>query len=94
MTTTPEALAERFTVATDPAVLAGCELVIEAVTESAELKATVLSRVQDAAPTAVLATNTSSLSIDGLASNLSRPERFIGLHFFNPVPASDPIPVT
>jgi 3-hydroxybutyryl-CoA dehydrogenase len=42
-----------------------------------------------AAPNAYLATNTSSLSVDSLAATLPEPERFIGLHFFNPVPASD-----
>lgn len=89
LTAAPETVAERCTVTADPAALADCRLVIEAVPESAELKATVLSRVQIVAPGAVLATNTSSLSIDDLASALSRPQQFIGLHFFNPVPASD-----
>ena len=47
-----------------------------------------LATVEAAAPGAVIATNTSSLSIDGLAAGLARPDRFVGLHFFNPVPAS------
>lgn len=65
------------------------ELVIEAVPERAELKADVLRAAESAVgPGAVLATNTSSLSVTDLAGALDRPERFLGLHFFNPVPAS------
>ncbi len=71
-----------------PAALSGCELVVEAVPEDPDLKASVLSKIENAAPAAVLATNTSSLSVDGLASGVTAPERFLGLHFFNPVPAS------
>lgn len=64
-------------------------LVIEAIPEIPELKREVLSDVETRlAPDAILASNTSSLSIDSLAAGLSRPERFLGLHFFNPVPAS------
>jgi 3-hydroxybutyryl-CoA dehydrogenase len=70
------------------AALAGCGLVVEAVPEDPALKERVLRDVEAAAPGAVLATNTSSLSIDGLAASLTAPERFLGLHFFNPVPAS------
>lgn len=83
-----ENVAARLTVATGASALAGVELVVEAVLESTELKASVLAQVERVAPDAVLATNTSSLSIDALAATLERPERFIGLHFFNPVPAS------
>lgn len=64
-------------------------LVVEAVPEDRDLKAGALARIEDVvAADAVLATNTSSISIDALAASLSRPDRFIGLHFFNPVPAS------
>ena len=80
---------ERLLVATDASALAGAGLVVEAVPEDPALKARVLAAVEAAAPEAVLATNTSSLSIDGLAGGLSSPGRFLGLHFFNPVPASD-----
>jgi len=73
----------------DAAALTGVDLVVEAVPEVAELKRSVLLMAQEHAPGAVLATNTSSLSIDGLAAPLRRPDRFLGLHFFNPVPASD-----
>ncbi|MEU6710194.1 3-hydroxyacyl-CoA dehydrogenase family protein [Nonomuraea sp. NPDC046802] len=63
------------------------ELVIEAVPEDAGLKAEVLAEAESTIdPGAVLATNTSSLSIAELAAALGRPERLIGLHFFNPVP--------
>lgn len=80
---------DRLTVATDAAAFAGCELVVEAVPEIPDLKKQLLSTVQEVAPDAALATNTSSLSVDDLASALSDPTRFIGLHFFNPVPASE-----
>jgi 3-hydroxybutyryl-CoA dehydrogenase len=64
-------------------------LVIEAVPEQAQLKAEVLSAAETAVgPDAVLATNTSSLSVTELAAALQRPARFLGMHFFNPVPAS------
>jgi 3-hydroxybutyryl-CoA dehydrogenase len=78
----------RLDVTTDPAALASAGLVVEAVPEDPALKARVLATVQESAPDAVLATNTSSLSVDGLAAGLRAPERFVGLHFFNPVPAS------
>ena len=79
---------ERLTVATEAAVLASCGLVVEAVPEQPALKSQVLTAIEAAAPDAWIGTNTSSLSVDALASKLARPERFIGLHFFNPVPAS------
>jgi 3-hydroxybutyryl-CoA dehydrogenase len=71
------------------ASLATSELIVEAVPEDAVLKASLLGELERAVgPSAVIATNTSSLSIDELSTVLDRPERFIGLHFFNPVPAS------
>jgi 3-hydroxybutyryl-CoA dehydrogenase len=78
----------RLQVTSDPEALAPAELVVEAVPEDVALKAEVLATVERSAPDAVLATNTSSLSVDGLAERLDRPDRFLGLHFFNPVPAS------
>jgi 3-hydroxybutyryl-CoA dehydrogenase len=78
----------RLDVVTGPAGLAGCGLVVEAVPEDPALKARVLAAAEAAAPEAVLATNTSSLSVARLAEGLARPDRFVGLHFFNPVPAS------
>ncbi|MCW3492191.1 3-hydroxyacyl-CoA dehydrogenase family protein [Microbacterium sp. SSM24] len=77
-----------FTTATDVAAFAECALVIEAVPEDRTLKLDALRRVEAVAGDAALATNTSSISIDDLAAGLSRPERFLGLHFFNPVPPS------
>jgi 3-hydroxybutyryl-CoA dehydrogenase len=78
----------RLTLTTEAAQLSGYALVIEAVPESEALKRRVLAIAQEVAPEAYLATNTSSLSIDGLAAELPRRDGFIGLHFFNPVPAS------
>ncbi|RNL62819.1 3-hydroxyacyl-CoA dehydrogenase family protein [Nocardioides marmoriginsengisoli] len=85
----PAEVAERLQVVTDATSLGSCELVVEAVPESVDMKVSVLAEVEVIAPGAVLATNTSSLSIDQIADRLARPERFLGLHFFNPVPASD-----
>ena len=65
---------------------AGADIVIEAVPEKLELKHEVLGRAAaSAGDTAILATNTSSLSIESIAAPLPHPERVIGLHFFNPV---------
>jgi 3-hydroxybutyryl-CoA dehydrogenase len=85
--------ATRLTTTGDTAALADVGLVIEAVPEDTALKLAVLQQVERVAPDAVLATNTSSLSIDTIADGLAAPERFIGLHFFNPVPASDLVEV-
>jgi 3-hydroxybutyryl-CoA dehydrogenase len=85
-----DSVARRLRVVTDFDGLADRELVVEAVPENVELKAGVLAAVENVVtPHCVLATNTSSLSIDTLAGSLRSPNRFIGLHFFNPVPASD-----
>nr|WP_217988295.1 3-hydroxybutyryl-CoA dehydrogenase [Aliifodinibius salipaludis] len=63
------------------------DLIVEAVPENFELKKKVFAEVDEAAPEkAILASNTSSISITKLAATTSRPERFIGMHFFNPVP--------
>ncbi|MFI6096491.1 3-hydroxyacyl-CoA dehydrogenase family protein [Lentzea sp. NPDC051213] len=75
-------------VVTDPAALASATLVVEAVPELVEIKHAVLAAITRSAPDAVIGTNTSSLSIDALASALPDPSVLIGLHFFNPVPAS------
>lgn len=67
--------------------LAGCDLVIEAVTEHLAVKREVFSTLDRVcAPDAVLATNTSSLSVTEIAAFATKPERVLGLHFFNPVP--------
>lgn len=63
-----------------------CDLVVEAVVEKMAVKRTVLRELEEVVPSeCVLATNTSSLSVDGMAEGLRRPERVCGLHFFNPV---------
>lgn len=82
-----------FEVVTDPACLAPCRLVVEAVPESLDLKHEVLARIADAAPDAAIGSNTSSLSIDQLADGVPDPARLIGLHFFNPVPVSELVEV-
>ncbi|RJK95998.1 3-hydroxyacyl-CoA dehydrogenase family protein [Vallicoccus soli] len=84
-----DAVLARLTTGTGAAALAGCGLVVEAVPEDPALKAQVLAALDAVlADDAVLATNTSSLGVGELAAAL-RPDRaFLGLHFFNPVPAS------
>jgi 3-hydroxybutyryl-CoA dehydrogenase len=84
-----EHVVARLVATDDPTQLASAGLVVEAVPEDVELKRSVFRTVEQAAPDAVLATNTSSLSIDAIADGLRAPERFVGLHFFNPVPTSD-----
>ena len=65
----------------------GVDLVVEAVVENQAVKQRVLAEVESRlAPGAVLASNTSTISITGLSRSLSRPEQFCGMHFFNPVP--------
>ena len=67
--------------------LKSCDLVIEAATENEELKTRILKQVDELVPSGVvLATNTSSISITRLAAATSRPGKFVGMHFFNPVP--------
>jgi len=82
-------IAARFATSTDVADFARAGLVIEAVPEDLDLKVDALTRVEAVlSPEAALASNTSSISIDQLAALLERPARFLGMHFFNPVPAS------
>lgn len=67
--------------------LAGCGLVIEAIVEDMEVKRTLTAELEAIlAPDAILATNTSSLSITAMAAGLERPGRLVGMHFFNPAP--------
>ena len=82
-----EATLKRITATTDKAKLVSCDLVIEAATENEELKVKILKDLCAALkPGTLLATNTSSISITKLAAATDRPDRFIGMHFFNPVP--------
>jgi 3-hydroxybutyryl-CoA dehydrogenase len=81
-----EALA-RFSTTTALGDLARCDLVIEAVLEELELKREVFTRLDRlCSPDAVLATNTSALSVAEIAAATERPERVVGMHFFNPAP--------
>ncbi len=67
--------------------LADCDLVIEAVVEDIEVKEDVFGQLDEACkPETIFASNTSSLTITEMATATDRPERFVGLHFFNPVP--------
>lgn len=89
-----EELVGRLTVSTDYDAFAGRQLVVEAVPEDWDLKVTALRGIEERlGQDGYLASNTSSLSVNGLARELKRPENFLGLHFFNPVPASTLIEV-
>lgn len=71
----------------DRSTLAGCDLVIEAATEKFEVKRQIFAELDAILPAdAILASNTSSISITRLAAQTKRPEQVIGMHFFNPVP--------
>lgn len=83
---TVESWMQRLNVSTNAADFAGHALVVEAVPESMELKTKAFQDIAAAAPEAVIATNTSSLSVTELANVVDND--VIGLHFFNPVPAS------
>ncbi|EKT4522556.1 3-hydroxybutyryl-CoA dehydrogenase [Pseudomonas putida] len=82
-----QAARTRIRISTDYAELASAQLVIEAATENLELKQRILKQVAAQVPDdCLIATNTSSLSVTALAASIEHPERFIGVHFFNPVP--------
>ena len=77
---------DRLDAVQDAALLGSCDLVVEAVAERLEVKRAVFGAVAGGLPDdAILATNTSSLSVDAIAEGLPHPERVIGMHFFNPV---------
>jgi len=79
---------------TEMAALAEADFVVEAVPEQLELKVRVLKEADAALkPGTILASNTSSISITQLAAQTSRPERFIGMHFMNPVPVMELVEV-
>jgi 3-hydroxybutyryl-CoA dehydrogenase len=77
-------IAARISWTGETAALAPAALIIEAIIEDAAAKKALFAALERAAPSAVLASNTSSLSVTALAAGLARPERFLGLHFFNP----------
>jgi 3-hydroxybutyryl-CoA dehydrogenase len=77
----------RIKTSTQYADMTNCDLVIEAATESEALKIKILQQLDTVLPaTTLIASNTSSISITKLAAATQRPEQFIGMHFFNPVP--------
>jgi 3-hydroxybutyryl-CoA dehydrogenase len=82
-----DAALARITPAAGYAAFAACDIVVEAATEREDIKRAIFrSVIPHVRPDCILATNTSSLSITRLASATDRPARFIGMHFFNPVP--------
>jgi 3-hydroxyacyl-CoA dehydrogenase/enoyl-CoA hydratase/3-hydroxybutyryl-CoA epimerase len=81
-----QALLARITPTANASDLAGCDLIIEAVFESRDLKAKVTQEAEpQLAPGGFFASNTSTLPISGLAAASSQPEKFVGIHFFSPV---------
>ena len=77
----------KVSVSTDMAALSDCDLIIEAATENLDLKLKIFAQLDAIAkPEALLASNTSSISITKLAASTKRADRMIGMHFFNPVP--------
>lgn len=95
LTESPDQVLGRITVAESIGGLpTAADLVVEAVPENTDLKVRLLGEAEKAVTaTTVLATNTSSLSVAELASALTRPGGFLGMHFFNPVPASELVEV-
>jgi len=85
--TTAAAHKARLRAATGLKDLADCDLIVEAIVEKLEVKAALFAELEDIVRAdAVLASNTSSLSITAIAARLQRPQRLAGYHFFNPVP--------
>jgi 3-hydroxybutyryl-CoA dehydrogenase len=81
-----EATIERIGTTSERSAAAGCDVIIEAVPENRALKAEILRSLDEIAGDAIVASNTSSISITELAASVSRPDRFLGMHFMNPVP--------
>jgi 3-hydroxybutyryl-CoA dehydrogenase len=82
-----DAAVGRLTLTTDLADLASCDLVIEAVLEELDLKRELFAELDRVTrPDAILATNTSALSVSEIAEATERPQRVVGMHFFNPAP--------
>lgn len=82
-----EATVGRISITTEMNDLAECDLVIEAVLEIMDLKLEVFSQLDEiCGPDTILATNTSSMSVTSIANATNRPDKVVGMHFFNPVP--------
>src|ERR1700722_3158872 len=81
-----DALMARIKASADYADLAGCDLIVEAVFEDPKVKAEVIAKIEAVIrPDCVFGSNTSTLPISGLAKTSTRPQDFIGVHFFSPV---------
>ncbi|CAN5728273.1 hypothetical protein BH20ACT14_BH20ACT14_10870 [soil metagenome] len=81
------AVLERLALQTELAALSDCDLVIEVIVEDLEAKHALFAELEGIVrPDAILATNTSALSVTEIASAVSTPERVVGMHFFNPAP--------
>ena len=81
------AILDRISTSTEVSAFAECDLVVEAVTENMDVKRKVLRSIDEVCkPEAILASNTSSISITWLAAQTSRPDKVVGMHFMNPVP--------
>lgn len=84
---TRDAALARIETSTDYQRIAAADLVVEAATENVELKNRILKQIEAVVqPHTIIASNTSSISITSLGATLADPTRFIGMHFFNPVP--------
>ena len=81
-----DAALRRLTTTTELADLGKCDLVIEAVVEELDAKRAIFTELDRLLPSAVLATNTSALPVREIAAATKRPERVVGMHFFNPAP--------
>jgi len=81
-----DAALARLTTTTELSDLAGCDLVIEAVVEELDAKREIFAELDRLLPSTVLATNTSALPVHEIAAATERPERVVGMHFFNPAP--------
>lgn len=87
LTGTPEEMLGRIKFTTELADFADCDLVVEAIVENEAIKAGLFRQLGEIVkPGGILASNTSSIPITSLATASGRPERFIGMHFMNPVP--------
>ncbi|MEN9904667.1 MAG: hypothetical protein RLZZ555_1232, partial [Pseudomonadota bacterium] len=82
-----QAAGERLSAVDSSAELAGCGLVVEAIVENLEVKRSLFRELEAiCGADCILATNTSSISVTSIAAGLQRPERLVGMHFFNPAP--------
>ncbi|MFY9397692.1 MAG: 3-hydroxyacyl-CoA dehydrogenase NAD-binding domain-containing protein [Desulfomonilia bacterium] len=82
-----EAIRDRIQGTTSAADMAGCDFIIEAIIENLDLKCKLFSELDKICPEhTIFASNTSSLTVIEMAMSTKRPDRFVGMHFFNPVP--------